>query len=109
MTTNAIPGLITTCAVLHMPGPDPDETGRVCMGHCPACHEVVWDSDDPVWTCPANLSLGNPHHAAPVAPITEDRQQRDGVYSWCGTDFGYACHEDMPLHSACYGGETATW
>lgn len=93
--------LITTCAVLHTPGPDADQDGRVCIGHCPACHTVVWSDDGPVWTCPADLSKGNPHHAE--ATVSEQTQRLAGCYSNCADDFGGVCpHDAMPLHSACY-------
>lgn len=110
--------LITTCAVLHLAGPDAMDDGRTIVGHCPACHRAVCDdgsdpdgpvtpNDSPVWTCPTNLSEGNPHHAD--AMVSEALQDREEIYSNCGTDFGFSCYEDMPLHNACYGNGAITY
>lgn len=100
--------LITMCAVLHMPGPDPDDAGRYCVGHCPACHQPVWDADEPVWTCPANLHDENPHRADSY--VSAALQEREGCYSNCADDFGLGCpHDPMPLHDACYGSNDITY
>jgi len=122
MTT---PKLITTCAVLHAPGPDADENGRMCVGHCPACHQAVYDDggkagqspatdpmDGPVWTCPTGLSDGNPHQAERDDRITDALQEREGCYSNCTDDFGNLgpCpYDHMPLHSECYGNPDITY
>lgn len=90
-------GLVTECP------------GYQVVGHCPACHKPVLDTDDPVWTCPANLSEGNPHRLAPMNRITDAMQQKAGCFSYCGTDFGLGCYEDMPLHGACYNSDGVTW
>lgn len=79
------------------------------VGHCAACHKPVLAADAPVWECPANLSEGNPHKREPAVKITEEMQQKAGVFSFCGNDFGMPCHEDMPLHGACYEGGEFTW
>jgi len=95
--------LITTCAVMHVAGPDRDERGRVCIGHCPACHQAVYDTDDPVWVCPTDLDERNPHHAD--SDITEAMRKAAGCYSNCASEFGRfgSCpDEDMPLHGECY-------
>lgn len=102
--------IVTMCAVLHMPGNDPDEERGACVGHCPACHLVVFDSDDPVWTCPADLSEQNPHREAADPRITEELMRKHGVYSNCGEDHGWECdYEPMPLHGECYGSTTLTY
>lgn len=75
------------------------------VGTCPACGESVFNSrepDGPVWTCPADLSETNPFHEETHPNITEALRVESGVYSNCGEDFGFPCHERMPLHSACY-------
>lgn len=90
--------LITTC-----PG-DP-----VILGHCPACHRAVTEEDDPVWTCPADLSDGNPHQLPTDERITEELRESSGMFSNCGDDFGFPCHERMPLHGECYGSDTLTY
>lgn len=102
------PHIITTCTVLHMSGPDPDQDGRMYVGHCPACHLSVFDDQDPVWTCPANLQENNPHYEKPTHEITEEMQEKAGVYSLCGYDWAYGCYEDMPLHGKCYNSQTLT-
>lgn len=115
--------LITTCAVMHAPGPDPDENGRMCVGHCPACHEAVYDDGgkagqpvDPmglaVWTCPTDLSDGNPHQVDRDSAITDAMQEAAGCYGNCVEDFGNLgpCPNDhMPLHSDCYGNPDVTY
>ena len=73
------------------------------LGHCPCCHGVVLSTEDAVWTCPADLSEGNPHREEAHPDITEELQECEGVFSNCGEDFGFPCHEPMPLHEACYG------
>jgi hypothetical protein len=84
--------------------------GDQVVGHCPACHKAVFDADEPVWTCPANLSEGNPHREVQIAVITEEMREKAGVFSNCGEDFGQPCCPDMPLHSDCYDGKTGvTW
>jgi len=108
--------LITTCAVLHMPGPDHDENGRMCVGHCPACHQAVYDDggkagqpmtdpwDGPVWVCPADLQDGNPHRVDRDDRITDELQEQSGMYGNCVGDFdglGPCPHDHMPLHSEC--------
>lgn len=109
MTT---PKLITTCAVMHSAGPSPDDDGRVCVGHCPACHQAVFTTDDPVWTCPADLSEGNPHREDTPDGITEQLRESAGVFSNCPDDFGNLgpCPFDhMPLHGRCYGSDAITY
>lgn len=115
--------LITTCAVMHMAGPTPDEHGRVIVGHCPACHDAVCDDgskpsdpptpdDAPVWTCPTDLSDENPHHVDRDDRITDAVQERAGCFGNCLDDFGNLgpCpHERMPLHSACYQSDAITY
>lgn len=83
-------------------------------GHCPACHKPVLYSEEgdsgPVWTCPANLSEGNPHHVEQPSWATEELFEEAGCYSNCAEDFGGTCdYDDMPLHSACYGADNITW
>jgi len=102
--------LITTCAVLHMAGPTADENGGRCIGHCPACHKAVMDSDDgvPTWICPTDLQEGNPHRED--ATVSEELQEREGIYGNCAEEFGLWCgHERMPLHAACYDSQTLTY
>jgi len=101
--------IVTTCAVLHIAGLDPDSDKGVCVGHCPACHQAVFEADDPVWTCPANLQEDNPHHEDPLTDITEEMHERYGVFSLCGDDFGRECYEPMPLHGECYDSTTLTY
>lgn len=95
-------------------------TGEDYAGHCPACHKPVLYSkegdDGPVWTCPANLSEGNPHRVPAPDWITEEICEREGVFSNCVSDFRpfdsrrVPCeHEDMPLHAACYNADNVTW
>lgn len=101
--------LVRACAVLHVSTKEPDEDSRTCVGHCPACHKAVYDDQDPVWTCPANLSPENPHHAEHDHPVTESMQKRHGIYSHCWEDFGRLCFDLMPLHGNCYGSNSLTW
>lgn len=93
--------LITTCAV----GTDTD-----VAGHCPCCHTTVLHSaevDGPTWTCPADLSEGNPHREDAPEWITEALRDKVGIYSNCADDFGGHCEfEPMPLHSTCYSDGT---
>jgi hypothetical protein len=69
---------------------------------CPACGAPVPLTGDAVWTCPADLSAGNPFRLPPDPRITTGLQDQDGIYSNCGEDFGLPCYERMPLHAACY-------
>ena len=108
--------LITTCAVMHTVSTDADEYHRVCVGHCPACHQAVMGDGSrpdqpptpdgaPVWTCPADLSEGNPHRENAPEWITEAAQEAAGCYSNCASDFdghGLCHYPHVPLHSACY-------
>jgi hypothetical protein len=77
-------------------------------GWCPACHKAVSldEPDGPVWTCPADLSEGNPARESESyysdAEITETMREESGVYSNCWEDFGKACYDMLPLHSDCY-------
>lgn len=89
-------------------------TGEDYAGHCPACHKPVLYSeegdDGPVWTCPANLSEGNPHAQPRPDWATEELFEKEGVYSHCAQDFRRHCeHDDMPLHAACYNADNVTW
>lgn len=74
------------------------------VGVCPACSKPVPvdEPDGPVWTCPADLSPGNPFWEPFSERITEELRQSSGVFSNCGEDFGFPCYERLPLHSACY-------
>jgi hypothetical protein len=114
--------LITTCVIVHSPGTSADEHGRVCVGHCPACHQAVMHDgskpneaptpgDGPVWTCPTDLQEGNPHHAE--SEVSEALQEARGIYSNCADDFPemgiYCPHDVMPLHSACYQSNKITY
>lgn len=96
-TPQTVAALITTCP------------GDVVIGHCPACHRPVLDSDEPVWTCPADLSDGNPHQEPADERITEELREESGVFSNCGEDYGFPCYDRMPLHGACYDSPTTTW
>jgi hypothetical protein len=81
-----------------------EEEDRATVGICPACDAPVYrdEPDGPVWTCPADLSEGNRHREPADERITEALRQQSGVFSNCGEDYGFPCHERMPLHSACY-------
>ena len=75
------------------------------VGTCPACSEPVYSEDEqdgPVWTCPADLSDGNPWQEPAHEGITDELREASGVYSNCGEDYGFPCYEPMPLHAACY-------
>lgn len=67
--------------------------------------------DSPVWTCPTDLSEGNPHQVDRDERITDQRQEREGCYGNCADDFGLGVcpHEHMPLHSGCYGSADVTY
>jgi hypothetical protein len=62
------------------------------------------EEDGPVWTCPADFSLGNPWREEPAEWITDELREREGCYSNCAEDFGKPCYGRMPLHEACYDG-----
>lgn len=72
------------------------------VGICPECGEVVYASDEPVWTCPRDLSPDNNYWQP--SEVTEEQRERAGVYSNCYEDFGGYCGDHMPLHGRCYEG-----
>lgn len=90
----------TLCAVMHVHGPTLDEKGRMCLGHCPHCHQAVWDDENITWDCPANLPEGNPHRTESY--VSAELQEARGIYSNCAHDFFLPCgYQDMPIHDAC--------
>lgn len=75
------------------------------VGICPACGEAVYPDQEPVWTCPADLSPSNAYWQEPGREISEQEQERTGIYSDCLEDYGEYCpHQRMPLHGDCYDG-----
>jgi hypothetical protein len=77
-------------------------------GWCAACNEAVGldEPDGPVWTCPADLSENNRNRESEPyycdAEITDEMREKSGCYSNCWEDFGKACYDRLPLHSACH-------
>lgn len=68
------------------------ENGRIptIWGTCPACHKVVYEGEDVVWTCAHNLNKDNPLFIGP---------QSEGAHC--------PCEYELPIHESCYN--NGTW
>lgn len=80
------------------------------VGICPECGEAVYNSHEgdagPVWTCPADLSEGNPYHKPTIMTAEQiEQNEHEGYFGLCCEDSGNnrgSCYDRLPLHSACY-------
>ena len=90
---------------------------KLFAGICPACGRAVYTDDPrpPVWTCPADLSDGNPYRQEMPDGWrrTEADMEADGCFSQCNGRDNFACPIEwygsghLPLHAKCY--DTGTW